>query len=178
MSGGHILDAFPGPLGGRRGDCTIEKNGGSTALYLARTLCIPAFLLRSGSKGAFRLSGATWDHFRCTIEPLPSHVRCRFERSGRQGLSEVDLVEGSSLEINRTFNLHTWFVRALNQRTQKGGAKRTLPPKGCPFCPPKIRRVSETPTPTGIEESTAVHLQFVRQYAPHLHRSTFLASKP
>ena len=41
-----------------------------------------------------------------------------------------------------------------------------------------IGRVSETPTPTGLERSTAVHLQFVRQYAPHLYRCTFLASKP
>ena len=32
--------------------------------------------------------------------------------------------------------------------------------------PKLIRRVSETPTPTGLEESTAVHLQFVRQYPP------------
>ena len=31
---------------------------------------------------------------------------------------------------------------------------------------------------TGLEESTAVHLQFVRQYSPHLYRWTFLASKP
>ena len=42
----------------------------------------------------------------------------------------------------------------------------------------RFRRVSETPTPAGLEESTAVHLQFVRQYAPHLYRWTFLASKP
>ena len=37
--------------------------------------------------------------------------------------------------------------------------------------------VSETPTPTACLKSTAVHLQFVRQYASHLYRSTFLASK-
>ena len=36
---------------------------------------------------------------------------------------------------------------------------------------------SETPTPTTCLKSTAVHLQFVRQYAPHLYRRTFLASK-
>ena len=40
----------------------------------------------------------------------------------------------------------------------------------------RVRRVSETPTPTGLEESMAVHLQFVRQYAPHLYRRAFLAS--
>ena len=36
---------------------------------------------------------------------------------------------------------------------------------------------SETPTPTTCLKSTAVHLPFVRQYAPHLYRRTFLASK-
>ena len=33
------------------------------------------------------------------------------------------------------------------------------------------------PNPYNLSESTAVHLQFVRQYAPHLYRRTFLASK-
>ena len=37
--------------------------------------------------------------------------------------------------------------------------------------------VSETPTPTTCLKSTAVHLQFVRQYTPHLYRRAFLASK-
>ena len=41
----------------------------------------------------------------------------------------------------------------------------------------KLGNVSETPTPTTCLKSTAVHLQFVRQYAPHLYRRTFLASK-
>ena len=36
-----------------------------------------------------------------------------------------------------------------------------------------LGNVSETPTPTTCRKSTAVHLQFVRQYAPR----TFLASK-
>ena len=31
---------------------------------------------------------------------------------------------------------------------------------------------------TALAESTAMHLQFVRQYPPHLYRCTFLASKP
>ena len=42
---------------------------------------------------------------------------------------------------------------------------------------PFLGNVSETPTPTTCPKSTAVHLQFVRQYAPHLYRRTFLASK-
>ena len=40
-----------------------------------------------------------------------------------------------------------------------------------------LRRVSETPTPTTCLKSPAIHLQFVRQYAPHLYRRTFLLSK-
>ena len=41
----------------------------------------------------------------------------------------------------------------------------------------KLGNVSETPTPTTWLKSTAVHLQFVRQHAPHLYRHTFLASR-
>ena len=65
---------------GRPGDRTMETNGGSTASYLARTLlrpCVFACFDRSGSKGAFRLPGAKWDHCRCTVEPSPGHIRCR-----------------------------------------------------------------------------------------------------
>ena len=40
-----------------------------------------------------------------------------------------------------------------------------------------VGNVSETPTSTTCLKSTAVHLQFVRQCVPHLHRRTFLASK-
>ena len=39
-----------------------------------------------------------------------------------------------------------------------------------------LGNVSETPTPTTCLKSTAVHLQFVRQYAPHLYRRAFQAS--
>ena len=35
---------------------------------------------RSGSKGAFSFPGATWDRFRCTVEPLPGHIGCRMWR--------------------------------------------------------------------------------------------------
>ena len=41
----------------------------------------------------------------------------------------------------------------------------------------RMGNFSETPTPTTCLKSTAVHLPFVRQYAPHLYRRTFLASK-
>ena len=38
-----------------------------------------AYFNRSGSKGAFRLAGATWDHFRCTVEPSPGQIRCHVD---------------------------------------------------------------------------------------------------
>ena len=42
----------------------------------SRTL-LNAYFNRSGSKGAFSYPGATWDRFRCTVEPSPGHIRCR-----------------------------------------------------------------------------------------------------
>ena len=42
---------------------------------------------------------------------------------------------------------------------------------------PKLGNILETPTPTTCLKSTAVHLSFVRQYAPHLYRRDFPASK-
>ena len=35
------------------------------------------FFHMAGNRGAFRLPGATWDRFHCTVEPLPGHTRCR-----------------------------------------------------------------------------------------------------
>ena len=46
------------------------------AVPRARPL-VCAYSNGSGSKGALRLAGTTWDHFRCTVEPLPGHIRCR-----------------------------------------------------------------------------------------------------
>ena len=40
------------------------------------------------------------------------------------------------------------------------------------------KKVSGTPTPTCLRESTAIHLLFVRRCSPHLYRCAFLASKP
>ena len=41
------------------------------------SLCFCLLFNRSGSKRAFRLPGATWDHFLWTVEPSPGHIRCR-----------------------------------------------------------------------------------------------------
>ena len=32
--------------------------------------------IRARSKEALRLPGATWDRFRCTVEPSPGHIGC------------------------------------------------------------------------------------------------------
>ena len=63
-----------------------------------------------------------------------------------------------------------------------GPGRRPGYPPGCPrdILPKNLvfmGNVSETPTPTTCLKSAAVHLQFVRQYAPHLYRRAFLASK-
>ena len=65
---------------GRPGDRTMEVNGGSSAPHLARTPCVPLFSTlfnRGGNRRAFRLPGAGGEHFHCTVEPSPSHIRCR-----------------------------------------------------------------------------------------------------
>ena len=65
---------------GRPGCRTMEMNRGSSAPYLASTPCVPLFCTlfnRGGNRRAFRLPGASGDHFHCTVEPSPGHSRCR-----------------------------------------------------------------------------------------------------
>ena len=65
---------------GRPGYRTMEMIGGSSALYLACTPCVPLFSTlfnRGGNRRAFRLRGDGGDHFHCTVEPSPGHIRCR-----------------------------------------------------------------------------------------------------
>ena len=53
--------------------------GGSSASYLARTPCVPLFGTQfngDGNRRAFR-PGEGGDHFHCTVEPSPGHIRCR-----------------------------------------------------------------------------------------------------
>ena len=45
-------------------------------LYPLRSLVCTLFK-KGGSRGAFRLPGAGGDHFHCTVEPSPGHIRCR-----------------------------------------------------------------------------------------------------
>ena len=48
--------------------------------YLARTPCVLLFCTyfdRGGNRRAFTLRGEGGDHFHCTVEPSPGHIRCR-----------------------------------------------------------------------------------------------------
>ena len=63
---------------GRPGCRTMEMFGGSTASYLARTPRIPLFMLifiGQETKNVFRLPGAGGEHFHCTVDPSPGHIR-------------------------------------------------------------------------------------------------------
>ena len=53
--------------------------------YLARAPCVPllsTLFNRGGSRRGFRLPGEGGDHFHCTVEPSPGHIRCRFSAYG------------------------------------------------------------------------------------------------
>ena len=56
----------------------MEMNEGSATSHPLRPL-VPTYFNRSGNKGPFRLPGLAWDHPCCTVEPLPGHIRCRFD---------------------------------------------------------------------------------------------------
>ena len=95
--------------------------------------------------------GVLWAGLRATM--WITHVGGKF----RQGLLEKSLI----IALRRAVGTHTQeSVRFQASRNQQN-----------------LGHVSETPTHTTCLKSTAVHLQFVRQYAPHLYRHTFLASK-
>ena len=72
------------------GHRTMEMNGGSSASYLARAPCVPLFSTlfnRGANRRAFRLPGESGDHFHCTVEPSPGHIRQ--ERKRRINLRKI-----------------------------------------------------------------------------------------
>ena len=66
---------------GRPGYRTMEMIGGSSEPYLARTPCVPlrvcTLFHRGGNRRGFTLQGESGDHFHCTVDPSPGHIRCR-----------------------------------------------------------------------------------------------------
>ena len=75
---------------------------------------------------------------------------------------------GRSQSCSRSLGFQLWRLKSPKIEKQRWETH---------YLPLQLGNVSETPTPTTCPKSTAVHLQFVRQYAPHLYRRTFLASK-
>ena len=62
---------------GRPGHRTIQmKHRVAPCAHPSRTL-LYVYFNRSGSEGALSFPGATWDRFRCMVEPSPGHIRCR-----------------------------------------------------------------------------------------------------
>ena len=65
---------------GRPGYRTMEMIGANSASHLAHTPCVPLFCTlfnRGGNRRVLRLAGEGSDHFHCTVEPSPGHIRCR-----------------------------------------------------------------------------------------------------
>ena len=76
----------------RPGYRTMEMIGGSSVSYLARTPCVPVFctlLDKGGNRRALRLPGEGGDHFHCTVEPSPGHIRCRVSDIFSEIFSEI-----------------------------------------------------------------------------------------
>ena len=57
--------------------------GGGQKVYVEKVYVLfpsPMFstlFSKAGNRKAFRLQGAGGDHFHCTVEPSPGHIRCR-----------------------------------------------------------------------------------------------------
>ena len=172
---------------GRPGYRTREMNGGSFAPYLARTPCASLFCTlfsKGGTRRAFRLPGAGGDHFHCTVEPSPGHIRCRCFRGKWYSLSErraaqVRAVESMTFQAKEEdlvvlaplpFIENYFWVAHLCMCAWPTGHQGTSD-----VCQHdgKLRRMSETPTTTTSQKSIAIHLPFVLQCASNLYCSTF-----
>ena len=97
----------------------MEMNGGSTASHLVRSL---RPLVYAHFNRFVRLPGATWDRFRCTVEPSPRHIRYRKNRrlkitsasTERQKRSQnlapvLVIISGNSLVFSRKTVTSTGF---------------------------------------------------------------------
>ena len=74
----HVTRLSVPNMTGRPRYRTMEMIGGSSVSYLARTPCVPLFSTlfnRGVNRRAFGLLGEGGDHFHCTVEPSPGHIR-------------------------------------------------------------------------------------------------------
>ena len=73
--GNNIFFCEWADMTGRPWDHAMEMDGRSTTPYLARTPRAPLLaliLVNLEANRRFRFPRATWDHFRCTVEPSPA----------------------------------------------------------------------------------------------------------
>ena len=75
-------------------------------LYPLRSLVCTLFSKR-GRRGAFRLPGACGDHFHCTVEPSPGHIRCRKKNYC-----------GDTPELEAKMAHKAWIREGLNREVQ------------------------------------------------------------
>ena len=77
----RTLDRAMPNMTGRPGHRTMEMNGGSSVPYVARTPCVPLFstlfFIGVETEGLLDYQGRAGDHYHCTVEPSPGHIRCR-----------------------------------------------------------------------------------------------------
>ena len=65
---------------GRPGYWTMEmNNGGSSVPYLSCTLCFVLRFIGVETEVLLDYQGRAGDHFHCTVEPSPGHIRCDFK---------------------------------------------------------------------------------------------------
>ena len=72
----HIHAQYDWTTGGPDNGNEWRKFRAVPRLYPLRSLVCTLFN-KGGSRGALRLPGAGGDHFHCTVEPSPGHIRCR-----------------------------------------------------------------------------------------------------
>ena len=62
----------------------MEEVPRRTSLAPLASLCLVCCQKRGGSRRAFRFPGEGGDHFHCTVEPSPGHMRCRKKTHKKQ----------------------------------------------------------------------------------------------
>ena len=132
-----MCDILGADMTGRPGDHTTEMDGGSTP---SRPLCYACFK-RPGRKGAFRLPGATGDHFHCTLEPSPGHFR-------RRTLVWQERAHARVMQMTQMPFLKPLCLLVPDQgslRHQSVSCFRTVPPFWSPCKSAQILEVGGTP---------------------------------
>ena len=133
---------------------TMETIGRSTASYLTLFYACSS---RSGSKGAFSFPGATWDRFRCAVEPSPGRIRCQIWSA------KFRKIAGEFLSEFRWRMLPENFAALFFSRFQ---APQKIMPKNCRHSSPKsLSRARAISAYGGDQELQQIFLMAVTDFA-------------